>query len=107
MMSFIKNENVELVFGSSLIEKTLPDTSSNCLFNNHLYKILVFSWLHPKNVLGIKSYKQLNITFVTNMNDDCNLSDFDFVYFPSCPIDISLYPNTKFIFWSSFFCFSK
>ena len=68
-------------------------------------KLLIFSWLHPKNVLAIKSYKQLNITFVTNMNDDCNLSDFDFVYFPSCPIDISLYPNTKFIFGPHFSVF--
>jgi glycosyltransferase involved in cell wall biosynthesis len=103
-MSFIKNEKTELVFDSSLIKKTLPDTSSNCIFNNHLYKILVFSWLHPKNVVAIKKYKQLNITFATTIHD-YNLLDFDFVYFPSSAIDISYYPNTKFIFGPHFSVF--
>jgi glycosyltransferase involved in cell wall biosynthesis len=71
-------------------------------------KILVFSWLHPKNVLAIKKYKQLDITFATTTTatiNDYNLLDFDFVYFPNCSIDISSYPNTKFIFGPHFSVF--
>ena len=67
-------------------------------------KLLIFSWLHPKNLLAIKKYKNLDTTFVTTI-DDCNILDFDFVYLPTCSIDVLLYPNTKFIFGPHFSVF--
>ena len=64
--------------------------------------------MHLKNHNALMSYK--NITFyVINHNnlDNINLNDFDCVYSPSVPFDVSLYPNTKFIFGPHFSVFPE
>jgi len=69
------------------------------LFINH--------WIHPKNLISIKSYKNINITEISIVNDiqSLNLSDYDCVYSPSEPINVKQYPNTKFIFGPHFSVF--
>jgi len=67
------------------------------LFINH--------WIHDKNKIAIKSYK--NITEVSSIDDihPMNLTEYDCVYSPSHPINVKQYPKMKFIFGPHFSVF--
>jgi hypothetical protein len=61
-------------------------------------RLLLINALHHKNEHAILKYKNISITRVNSIHDCTDLSFFDIVYSPSYPIDVSNYPNIKFIF---------
>lgn len=67
--------------------------------------LLINIHFHAKNLNAFMKYG-FNVTIIyhTNLNE-MDLSKFDFVYSPSIPIQVSLYPNTKFIFGPHFSVF--
>jgi hypothetical protein len=69
--------------------------------------IYVNTGIHHKNQHAIDNYKNIKFTTIHSVEEinNYNLNDFDCVYSPSHPIDVSLYPNTKFIFGPNFSVF--
>ena len=70
-------------------------------------KVLLYNHdsMHHKNKHALLLY---NIEYyVCNNLENFNLSEFDVVYSPCLPIDVSKYPNTKFIFGPHFSIFPK
>jgi hypothetical protein len=67
-------------------------------------KLLFINQIHHKNLNAVRSYKNINITEIPSVDyiNNINLSEYDFVYSPSEPIDIKKYPKTKFIFGPHF-----
>ena len=65
--------------------------------------------MHHKNLKALLSYKNIQIYITRNINElnTMNLKEFDCVYSPSTPIDVSKYPNTKFIFGPHFSVFPE
>ncbi len=71
----------------------------NLLLINHNF--------HVKNFSALMKYG-FNITIITHTNlNEIDLSKFDVVYSPGLPIQVSLYPNTKFIFGPHFSVFPE
>ena len=71
-------------------------------------KILYLNtWNHPKNHEALLYYKNIELISINTIQQfqNINLSQFDAVYSPSHPINVSLYPNTKFIFGPHFSIF--
>jgi len=62
--------------------------------------------MHHKNMNSILNYKKIEFVY-TDMADfyKYNLNSFNCVYSPALPIDVSLYPNTRFIFGPHFSVF--
>jgi len=62
---------------------------------------------HIKNDFALKSYKNISLHtyYSTDILDNINLEEFDCVLSPCHPIDVSKYPNTKFIFGPQFSVF--
>ena len=58
---------------------------------------------HNKNFNFIIKCKTIKFVIVESINDFYNvdLTNFDAVYSPCHAIDVSKYPNTKFIFWTT------
>ena len=71
--------------------------------------LLVNIQFHEKNCHAILNYKNIKVVSIYNLNqiNNINLTDFDCVYSPSIPIDVSNYPNTKFIFGPHFSVFPE
>ena len=65
------------------------------------------SWMHFKNENALINYKNIDCTIIRGIHeiDNHNLDEFDCVFSPSEPIDVSKYPNTKFIFGPHFSIF--
>lgn len=64
--------------------------------------------MHGKNHNALMNYKNITFYVINNIDfNNINLNDFDCVYSPSVPIDVSLYPNTKFIFGPHFSVFPE
>jgi hypothetical protein len=62
--------------------------------------------MHVKNHNALMSYKNILFFVINHPNlNNINLNEFDCVYSPNMPIDVSLYPNTKFIFGPHFSVF--
>lgn len=71
----------------------------------YIMKILfIKSCTHHKNFNFIKKCKNIQFFIINSVNDihNCDLSIFDAIYSPCDPIDVSKYPNTKFIFGPQF-----
>lgn len=71
-------------------------------------KILyVNTGIHHKNQHAIDNYTNIRFTTIHSVEEIHNydLNDFDCIYSPSHPIDVSLYPNTNFIFGPNFSVF--
>ncbi len=65
-------------------------------------------YMHSKNNNALMNYKNISFHRINNLNlNNINLNDFDCVYSPGKPIDVSLYPNTKFIFGPHFSVFPE
>lgn len=63
--------------------------------------------MHSKNQHAFMSYGN-DITTTKNANlDNLNLDNFDMVYSPGMPLQVSKYPNTKFIFGPHFSVFPE
>lgn len=61
--------------------------------------------MHSKNLNALAKYNfQIKIINNTNL-DNIDLNEFDIVYSPSQPINVSKYPNTKFMFGPHFSVF--
>ncbi len=49
--------------------------------------------MHQKNHNALMSYENITCYVIHNIDfNDTNLNDFDCVYSPSVPIDVTLYP---------------
>ena len=64
--------------------------------------LLVNQFLHHKNMNAIQKYSNIHFTTVTSIEECNDLSLYDGVFSPSTIIDVSKYPNTKFIFGPHF-----
>jgi glycosyltransferase involved in cell wall biosynthesis len=64
---------------------------------------------HHKNRAALYAYKSIHITpfYWPEELSRFNLSEYDAVYSPTYPIDVSNYPNTKFIFGPHFSVFPE
>ena len=71
--------------------------------------LFIKSHIHHKNINFILKCKKINFTIVDWVNniDNLDLSSYDCVYSPCDPIDVSKYPNTKFIFGPQFSIFPE
>jgi hypothetical protein len=71
--------------------------------------IYINSGMHIKNDFALKNYKNINLYIINNVEilNHINLNEFDCVYSPSNPIDVSKYPNTKFLFGPHFSVFPE
>jgi hypothetical protein len=69
--------------------------------------LLVNINFHRKNEHALRNYKNIQITPIYDISqlNHINLSDFDCVYSPSLPIDVSRYPKTRFLFGPHFSVF--
>lgn len=63
--------------------------------------------IHIKNLFAIQKYNIHIITIYNTNLDNINLNEFDVVYSPCSPIDVSKYPNTKFLFGPHFSVFPE
>jgi glycosyltransferase involved in cell wall biosynthesis len=71
-------------------------------------KILyVKTWMHDKNHHALMNYKNIDFTTIYSVGEveRYDLSQYDCVLSPQLPIDVSKYPNTKFIFGPHFSIF--
>lgn len=63
--------------------------------------------MHKKNLVALLNYN-INISRINHSNlDSIDLSQFDCVYSPAVPINVSRYPNTKFLFGPHFSVFPE
>ena len=70
--------------------------------------LLIKSGIHIKNLNFLLNCKRIQINeHDINEIDNLILSEYDAVYSPCCPIDVSKYPNTKFIFGPHFSIFPE
>lgn len=71
--------------------------------------LFINTWMHPKNLNSMMNYKDLDMHILKDIEhiDSVNLNDYDCVYSPSHPIDVSKYPMTKFIFGPHFSVFPQ
>jgi hypothetical protein len=68
-------------------------------------KILLINYgFHHKNLNAIKKYTKLDIDIIDDLQK-INISNYDVVYSPSEPIDVSNFPDKKFIFGPHFSTF--
>jgi hypothetical protein len=69
--------------------------------------LIVLTYLHHKNLNFIMKCKKIKFTTINRVNDidNYNLNEFDAVISPSDPINVSKYPNVKFIFGPHFSVF--
>lgn len=71
--------------------------------------LVIKSNIHVKNLNFILNCKKIDFTIIDWVDDfyKIDISCFDAVYSPCDPIDISIYPNTKFIFGPHFSVFPE
>lgn len=72
--------------------------------------LYIKSNMHVKNHHALMNYKNIDFTIINSVNDFYkmeNISSFDAVYSPCDPIDVSLYPSTKFVFGPHFSVFPE
>ena len=69
--------------------------------------LLVNINFHRKNEHALRNYKNIQVVQIYDINqiNNIDLSEFDCVYSPALPIDVSKYPNTKFLFGPHFSVF--
>jgi hypothetical protein len=63
--------------------------------------------MHNKNQHAINNYKNIDFVSINSIEqiNQFNLTEFDCIFSPSEPMDVSLYPNTKFLFGPHFSIF--
>lgn len=71
--------------------------------------LLVNINFHQKNQHAIMNYKNIQVVSIYDIHQlgHINLSEFDCVFSPSIPINVSKYPNTKFFFGPHFSIFPE
>ena len=70
--------------------------------------LLLNNGMHVKNLNALLKYKDIKY-YIIDGNDinHINYNQFDIIYSPCCPINVSKYPNTKFIFGPHFSVFPE
>jgi hypothetical protein len=64
--------------------------------------LFIQNGMHVKNLHALRKYN-IHIISINHTNlDTINLHHFDIIYSPACPIDVSKYPNSKFLFGPHF-----
>jgi glycosyltransferase involved in cell wall biosynthesis len=65
--------------------------------------------MHIKNDFALKNYKNIDLHIINNSEilNSIELNNYDCVYSPNYPIDVSKYPNTKFLFGPHFSIFPE
>lgn len=64
--------------------------------------------MHIKNLNALLSYKDIECHVINGTNiDNINLNNFDIIYSPCIPVNVSNYPNSKFIFGPHFSVFPE
>jgi hypothetical protein len=67
--------------------------------------LFIQNGIHPKNLNAIQKYN-IQITTINHTNlDNIDLSEFDVIYSPCSPVNVSKYPNIKFMFGPHFSVF--
>jgi len=70
--------------------------------------LLLNNGIHVKNLNALLKYKNIQYYIISGNNiDNINTSIFDVVYSPCLPIDVSKYPDTKFLFGPHFSVFPE
>lgn len=71
--------------------------------------LFIKSHIHHKNIHFILKCKKISFFIIDSVNDinKIDLAHFDAIYSPCNPIDVSKYPNTKFIFGPQFSVFPE
>ena len=70
-----------------------------------IMKILLINYgMHNKNLNAIKKYTKVNIDIINDLQN-IDITNYDIVYSPSEPIDVSNFPDKKFIFGPHFSTF--
>uniref|UniRef100_A0A6C0JZH7 Glycosyltransferase n=1 Tax=viral metagenome TaxID=1070528 RepID=A0A6C0JZH7_9ZZZZ len=71
--------------------------------------LLLYRDFHHKNRAALYAYKSIQITpfYTPEELSHFNLGEYDAVYSPTYPIDVSKYPNTRFIFGPHFSVFPE
>jgi hypothetical protein len=72
-----------------------------------VYKVLLVGNLHHKNENAVLKYKNISVDRVDGINDSIDLSLYHVVFSPGVDIDVSLYPEVKFIFGPHFSVFPE
>jgi hypothetical protein len=67
--------------------------------------LLIANGFHSKNFNALTRYNIELITIYNTNLDNINLNEFDVIYSPSSPINVSRYPSSKFIFGPHFSVF--
>jgi hypothetical protein len=67
--------------------------------------LFIQNGMHIKNLNALRKYDIFIISINHTNLDTINLHHFDIIYSPSLPIDVSKYPNSKFIFGPHFSVF--
>jgi hypothetical protein len=68
--------------------------------------LLINDKMHFKNLDALMKYKKVEFVVIDNYNiNDIDLTQFDAVYSPCGPIQVSKYPNVKFLFGPHFSVF--
>ena len=67
--------------------------------------LMIEGSLHHKNLNAIRKYRVEVTQFSSTDLDNLKLNEYDAVFSPSTPIDVSKYPNTKFVFGPHFSVF--
>ena len=82
-----------------------------CSNNNNKMKkyniVIINTFLHKKNKFALQNYKNMSIQYVKDLDECENLDSIDCVYNPACPMDVSKYPNIKFVFGPHFSVFPE
>lgn len=67
--------------------------------------LFIENWMHSKNLHALRKYNIFIISINHTNLDSINLHHFDLIYSPACTIDVSKYPNSKFLFGPHFSVF--
>ena len=104
----VKEQKIFLMAAQSEDSKevinSIKQVLSNCVVDDTDISKLPFFDLENLflNLRARSVGEKVELNYVCNNLENFNLSEFDVVYSPCLPIDVSKYPNTKFIFGPHF-----
>lgn len=69
-----------------------------------VHLLFINTGIHHKNLEALERYKNITYDMIKSIDilPTIDLSKYDCVFSPNTPVDVSLYPNTKFIFGPHF-----
>ena len=72
-----------------------------------IHLLFINTCIHHKNQQALDRYKNITYDVITNIDELKNqdLTKYDCIFSPNTPVDVSLYPNMKFLFGPHFSIF--